>query len=107
MHHHGYIHTEPHPEVEQPYPPSTPEAFDINHNGDYSGDAHLTIEGWRVTTVYEADSEFARHGQPIMRVKLPIDVLVNFIGDMIRDKVIEDLEQSTARQILGLVREKY
>jgi len=102
MHSSEYMHEEPVPDRAQPYPAYTPELFSMAHNGDFSGDVSFFIEGWRVDQEYAAESQFARHHQPIMRVKIPFAILGQLVAEAVLTKKVSDLEQADYKTLLGL-----
>jgi hypothetical protein len=82
----------------------TPESFTFHHNGDFSGDVKLDLEAWRVEEVAAADSQGARHGNAIMRVEIPFEVIARLVADAVRSNLIAQLEQDDYREILDLER---
>jgi hypothetical protein len=79
-----------------------PEAFDVLHNGDFSGDISITIEDWRVEQYCAADSDYARHGYGLITVELPFEILGEIVAEAIRRRMIGEAEDATWQSILDL-----
>jgi hypothetical protein len=82
-----------------------PEAFTAHHDGDMSGrgsQIHLDMEAWRVKVVATAYSGNGRHGNDIVEVIIPFDVIEKLVAEEIRRKKISYLENATEREILDL-----
>ena len=87
---------------EDPDQPGGPEQFNFQHNGDFSGDVVLDLEDWRVNTIHTANSPYARHGQAIIEVKIPFQVLAELVAEAVLGKKIADLENADYKKVLGL-----
>jgi hypothetical protein len=102
MHSSQYMYTDPYPRLGQPGA-GGPEQFNFNHNGDFSGDVLLDIEGWRVDLVHTSDSPYARHGEAIYQVKIPFEVLAELVAEAVLRNKIANLENDDYKKILGLL----
>lgn len=101
MHSSDFMHTDPCPDHDNPHP-NAPELFTVHHNGDFSGDVMIDLEGWRVEETQSADSQFARHGQPIYTVRVPFEVIAELVAQCVASRKISELESGNYKKILGL-----
>jgi hypothetical protein len=79
-----------------------PEAFDVHHNGSFSGDIKICLEDYRVKTIHEADSQWARHGQAIVEITIPFEVIAEVVAEAVRRRVIANTQNADWAEVLGL-----
>jgi hypothetical protein len=101
MHNSNIMYTDPFPDRDQPNK-GAPESFNFNHNGDFSGDVWLDLEGWRVEKIHDEGSPYARHGQPIYNIRIPFPVLAELVAEAVRDRRVSDYENMGYERLLGL-----
>jgi hypothetical protein len=70
------------------------EDFTVHHNGDYSGDVWITVEGSRLEDLGEVEPGVHHH-----IVKIPFDVMKELVANWARANIISDYEQMSADEI--------
>jgi hypothetical protein len=78
-----------------------PEAFDVLHNGNFSGDIKIELEDYHVTTL-PGDLRPARHGQAIVEVTIPFEVIAEVVAEALRRRAVAKLENADWEEVLGL-----
>ncbi len=69
----------------------------LHHNGDYSGD--VIINAPLDVMAYEYHDN---RGDPYEAIKIPFEVLAEFVAEAVRDARTERLEQLEWYEVLGL-----
>lgn len=69
------------------------ETFNVNVNGDFSGDAWIDVPIERI----EAEDDWGRRC-----VKIPMNVIRELVGRQILDERVSRLEQLSGEEVLGL-----
>ncbi len=73
----------------------------FHHNGDYSGDVIINASAGDLAYEYH-DNSGNPFGDPYEAIKIPFEVLAEFVGEAVRDAREGRLEQLEWYEVLGL-----
>jgi hypothetical protein len=86
-------------------PREYPELYVVHHNGDWSGDIKINMEAWHSELLVAGDSHYARHGNPIIEIAIPFDVVARIVAAYVTDRKVrfwETLPVNNWKEVFGL-----